>query len=91
MLLAVVLLGAPLHHFADEERLFVYLRFANKKLEFSDFYAQFDILYFLDLCVYDDKDFERRFLMPRYVFDCLLEGILRRCAFLQRSVIHRSL
>lgn len=68
----------------DEGLPIIRMSSGNKKRAFSDCDARFDRLYFSDLCVYDGRNFERRFRMPRTVFDRVLQGIHRKGLFVQR-------
>lgn len=57
----------------------------NKSRNFRDAYDRFQRLYFDEGAVYEATDFERRFRMPRSVFERICEGIIGRGLFVQRE------
>lgn len=59
------------------------VRSVNKKRSFVSYDSRFNLLYFNQLFVYTEADFERRFRMPRSVFDRFMTGISGRDIFTQ--------
>lgn len=58
---------------SDEERA---PRRPNKNRDFDEAFKRFQRYYFKDECVYSEADFERRFRMPRALFERLEAAIL---------------
>lgn len=60
------------------------VRKPNKARDFDEAYQRFQRLYFSDYCVYDKHDFERRFRMPRALFERICTAIIGKGIFTHR-------
>lgn len=66
----------------EEEK--VCIRRVNKRRSFKKVNERFEDFYFCEHPVYSNVDFERRFRMPRYVFDRVEAQVTGRGLFVQR-------